>query len=69
MVGGGDTELSGIVYLPTQKLALTGGGSMTIDNKPRIFVVNRIDMRGNGEIYLGGSTELLATDGATRLVN
>ncbi|MER8531093.1 hypothetical protein, partial [Mesorhizobium sp. M0494] len=48
LIGGGDTDLGGIVYLPSQKLFLTGGGALSTDSKPRIFVVNRIEMNGNG---------------------
>ncbi|MER8995899.1 pilus assembly protein TadG-related protein [Mesorhizobium sp. M0678] len=69
IIGGGDTDLGGIVYLPSQKLFLTGGGALSTDSKPRIFVVNRIEMNGNGSIYLAGASDLLTTNSATRLMN
>ena len=68
LIGGGETDISGIVYLPTQKLKLSGGGALAQpEPKPRIFAVNRIDMGGNGSIYMAGSSDLLALPSEPRI--
>ncbi|MGQ7791830.1 pilus assembly protein TadG-related protein [Faunimonas sp. B44] len=70
LIGGGETDISGIVYLPTQKLKLSGGGALAQpEPKPRVFVVNRIEMGGNGNIYLAGSSDLLALPSEPRLTH
>ena len=40
MQGGGEMQLDGIVYLPSQTLHLTGGGEMDATLSNRMFVVN-----------------------------
>jgi hypothetical protein len=65
--GGGELEMDGIVYAPSQYLRLTGGGEIQRADSPRTFVVNRLATQGNGLIYLRGSSALMM--GAdTRLV-
>jgi Flp pilus assembly protein TadG len=65
--GGGELQLDGIVYLPTQYLQLTGGGEILRADAPRTFVVNRLATQGNGLIYLRGSSALMM-GAETRLV-
>ncbi len=65
--GGGELELDGIVYAPSQFLRLTGGGQIQRADSPRTFVVNRVATQGNGLIYLRGSSALMMGSD-TRLV-
>jgi hypothetical protein len=65
--GGGELELDGIVYAPTQYVRLTGGGQIQRVDAPRTFVVNRLATQGNGLIYLRGSSALMMGSD-TRLV-
>ena len=65
--GGGELQLDGIVYMPTQYLQLTGGGEILRVDAPRTFVVNRVATQGNGLIYLRGSSALMMGS-ETRLV-
>jgi Flp pilus assembly protein TadG len=70
LIGGGGSSINGVVYLPTQNLNLTGGGSLAqLNTLPRTFVVNRITTQGNGQIYLAGSSDLVVTPTNNRLVN
>jgi hypothetical protein len=69
LIGGGEMELDGVVYLPTQKLALTGGGSAGINAGKRIVIANRLETQGNGEIHLSGDGGVLSTNVGARLSN
>lgn len=69
ILGGGEVVLDGAVYLPTQLLYLTGGGSMAEPTEAtRVFVVNRLELRGNGRVFLNAGKSKAATTGAVRLV-
>lgn len=69
ILGGGQIVLDGAVYLPTQLLYLTGGGSLAEPTEAtRMFVVNRLELRGNGRVYLNADQSKAATGGGVRLV-
>jgi len=63
MQGGGSLKLDGTVYLPSQRLRLTGGGAMQGSLTNRMFVVNSIQMNGNGQIHLKGDPDMMSVGG------
>jgi len=57
------------MYLPTQRLYLTGGGSLAErTEQTRMFVVHRIELLGNGALFLNGRDSLATTSGGVRLL-
>lgn len=67
--GGGQIVVDGTVYLPTQLLYLTGGGSLAEPTEAtRVFVVNRLELRGNGRVFLNAGTAKATTGGGVRLI-
>jgi Flp pilus assembly protein TadG len=67
LIGGGELNLDGVIYAPTGKLLITGGGEADAISGSRIFVVNRLEMSGNGQIYLKGDKDILAEATGSRL--
>ena len=58
-----------MLYLPSQHLRLTGGGTLeTPTQNNRIFVANRIELNGNGRIYLNADLPALAIPEPATLV-
>lgn len=69
ILGGGQIVVDGAVYLPTQLLYLTGGGSLAEPTEAtRAFVVNRLELRGNGRVFLNAGEAKATTGGGVRLV-
>ena len=68
LIGGGELKLDGVIYLPTQKLVVTGGGSADFDGA-RIVVAARLHTKGNGHVVLRGDEAILAMPGGARLLN
>jgi hypothetical protein len=66
VIGGGEVAIDGIVYLPTQLLVVTGGGSGTSKSWGGL-VVNRIELKGNGQLNLAGGLKDLLVPGSVRL--
>lgn len=69
ILGGGQIVVDGTVYLPTQSLYLTGGGSLAEPTEAtRAFVVNRLELRGNGRVFLNAGETKATTGGGVRLI-
>ena len=69
ILGGGQIVVDGTVYLPTQLLYLTGGGSLAEPTEAtRAFVVNRLELRGNGRVFLNAGETKATTGGGVRLI-
>ena len=68
LIGGGDFVLDGIVYAPTQKINLTGGASVEKKESPRAFVANRVEMSGNGQVFLRAQPGRMVRGTPVRLV-
>lgn len=69
ILGGGQIVLDGAVYLPTQLLYLTGGGSLADPTgATRAFVVNRLELRGNGRVFLNAGKARARTGAGVRLI-
>lgn len=67
--GGGDLELTGVLYMPSQQLHLTGGGALGEPTDDlRMIVVNRLDLSGNGRVWLNGARSPVTTASGVRLV-
>lgn len=69
MDGGAGFDLDGIVYLPTQRLRLTGGGALerpTSGN--RVFAAYRLELAGNGRIFLNADAAALSMPGTAVLL-
>jgi hypothetical protein len=66
LIGGGEVAINGIVYLPTQLLVVTGGGEGTSKSWGGL-VVNRIELKGNGQLNLAGGLKDLLVPGSVRL--
>lgn len=68
LIGGGDFVLDGIVYAPTQKINLTGGASIEKKESPRAFVANRVELSGNGQVFLRAQPGAMVRGSPVRLV-
>jgi hypothetical protein len=68
MQGGGALLFDGIIYLPSQKLHLTGGGDMAVAGLRRVFVARKLETAGNGKVYVNGDPTLLAESAKLRLI-
>lgn len=67
--GGGGVDLSGVLYLPTQMVHLTGGGRLAEPTEHlRMVVVNRLELNGNGRVWLNGDSSRTRVQGGVRLV-
>lgn len=67
--GGGSIDLTGVFYMPTQQLHLTGGGRLgEPTDELRMIVVNRLDLRGDGRLWLNGQGSPVSTAAGLRLV-
>jgi hypothetical protein len=68
MQGGGALLFDGIIYLPTQKLHLTGGGDLSVSGLRRVFIARTLETAGNGKVFVSGSPDLLVETAQVRLV-
>lgn len=68
LIGGGDFVLDGIVYMPSQKLNLTGGASIEKKESPRAFVANRLELSGNGQVFMRAQPGRMVKGAPVRLV-
>lgn len=69
IIGGAGFDLTGAVYMPTQRLFVTGGGDLaTPTDRMRMLVTHRLETRGNGRIFLNGRDSPAEAGGAVRLV-
>ncbi|HEX8233170.1 MAG TPA: pilus assembly protein TadG-related protein [Caulobacteraceae bacterium] len=68
LIGGGDFVLDGIVYAPTQKIVLSGGASIEKKESPRVFVANRMELSGNGQVFLRSQPGRMVKGAPVRLV-
>lgn len=50
--GGGSVELTGSIYLPRQKMTVSGGGDIGIVAAQTAFVAERFEFTGNGSATL-----------------
>lgn len=67
--GGGGIDLTGVLYLPSQRLHLTGGGRLAEPTEDlRMIVVNRLDLNGNGRVWLNGKGSPVRASGGVRLI-
>jgi hypothetical protein len=58
----------GIIYLPSQKLHLTGGGDLSVAGLRRVFIARTLETAGNGKVFVNGSPDLLVDIAQVRLV-
>lgn len=66
--GGGGFDLTGVLYMPSQQLHLTGGGELGEPTEDlRMIVVNRLDLRGNGRVWLNSVGSPIRTASGVRL--
>lgn len=66
--GGGGFDLTGVLYMPSQQLYLTGGGQLGEPTEDlRMIVVNRLDLRGNGRVWLNSVGSPIRTASGVRL--
>jgi hypothetical protein len=68
MQGGGELLFDGIIYLPSQKLHLTGGGDMSVAGLRRVFIARKLETAGNGKVFVNGDPTLLAETARVRIV-
>ncbi|HEX8233171.1 MAG TPA: pilus assembly protein TadG-related protein [Caulobacteraceae bacterium] len=68
LIGGGELELDGIVYLPSQKLYLSGGAAYEKKDSPRSFVSNRLEFGGNGTMFVRAQPGSMMRDAQVWLV-
>lgn len=67
--GGAGVDLTGVLYLPTQKVHLTGGGRLAEPtDRLRMVVVNRLELNGNGRVWLNGDGSRTRVQGGVRLL-
>lgn len=65
VIGGGNKNITGIVYYPTNYFYITGGGTGTtaspeeiaVDDPLFAIVANRVFIEGNGQLKIGGSSD------------
>jgi hypothetical protein len=67
IIGGAELKLDGVLYFPTQKLLVTGGGKAESITGTRILIANRLETSGNGEIYLRGNAKVASVNLGARL--
>lgn len=68
--GGGGFDLTGVLYMPSQQLHLTGGGELGEPTEElRMIVVNRLDLRGNGRVWLNSVGSPIKAASGVRLVD
>lgn len=66
--GGGGFDLTGVLYMPSQQLYLTGGGELGEPTDDlRMIVVNRLDLRGNGRVWLNSVGSPIKSTSGVRL--
>lgn len=66
--GGGGVDLTGVLYMPTQRLHLTGGGRLAEQTDHlRMLIVNRLQLNGNGRVWLNGTGSPTHVAGGVRL--
>jgi hypothetical protein len=68
MQGGGELLFDGIIYLPSQRIHLTGGGDLAVNGLRRIFVSRKLETAGNGKVFVSGDPTLLVETARVRLV-
>jgi hypothetical protein len=68
MIGGGSLLFDGIIYLPSQKLRLNGGGDLSVAGLRRVFVARTLETAGNGRVFVNGSPDLLVETARVRLI-
>jgi Flp pilus assembly protein TadG len=68
LIGGAELDMDGVLYFPTQKVVVTGGGAAEVVTGSRILIANRLETSGNGMIYLRGNPSVAAVNLGARLV-
>ncbi|HEX8570583.1 MAG TPA: hypothetical protein VF699_11770 [Caulobacteraceae bacterium] len=63
VIGGGDVDVDGLMYLPSQHMMISGGGEGFLGG----MVVNTLDMRGNGRLKLRPGIHAPVLPGTPRL--
>jgi Flp pilus assembly protein TadG len=67
LIGGGELDLDGVLYFPTQKVVVTGGGSAGVATGSRILIANRLSTQGSGSIHLRGDEDVFSINMGSRL--
>lgn len=60
IIGGGQLDLTGIVYFPKQTLWITGNGDVATNSPMFSIVADRIFVEGNGQLNIGQSADFEA---------
>ena len=63
VIGGGDIDVDGMVYLPSHRMMISGGGEGFLGS----MVVKTLDMRGNGRLKLAPGIHAPMLPGTPRL--
>ena len=63
VIGGGDVDVEGMIYLPTNRMMISGGGEGGVGP----LVVRTLDMRGNGRLSLKPGIHSPTLPGTPRL--
>ena len=68
LIGGAELNMDGVMYFPTQKVLVTGGGATSVVQGSRILIAKRLETAGNGRIYLKGDADVANVYLGARLV-
>ena len=60
IIGGGSIDPSGIIYLPTRELNITGAGDIALNSDQFALIVDHIYMYGNGVLRVKGGANFQA---------
>ena len=63
VIGGGDVDVDGMIYLPSNRMMISGGGEGGVG----ALVVRTLDMRGNGRLRLAPGPNTPTLPGTPRL--
>ena len=63
VIGGGDMDVDGMVYLPAQRMMISGAGEGFVAG----VIVKQLDMRGNGRLRLAPGVHAPMLPGSVRL--
>lgn len=69
LIGGAELNMDGVMYLPTQKVVVTGGAASEVLVGSRILIANRLETSGNGMIYLRGNADVATVKLGARLAS
>ncbi len=57
LIGGGNLELTGTIYMPLEELTITGNGSISADSPQFAIIADTISLQGNGSLHINMDTD------------